>query len=145
MNKQSERVISMEPITYDEFFSNLLAPSDIILTRRGLILLRKAYEDVLSEKEQCLLPKPPVSLTELLQILPVYSEYTHKVKAYVGMVTKSESNIQAIQLTSSQRGHLVWWKKYKVTPHDHYEIIVKVIKEWHKLSAPIDNNNNDWK
>lgn len=144
MNKQSERMISMEPITYDEFFSNLLAPSDIILTRRGLILLRKAYEDVLSEKEQCLLPKPPASLTELLSILPVYSEYTHRVKAYVGMVTKSESNIQAIQLTLSQRGNW-FWKKYKVTPHEHYEIIAKVIGEWHKLSAPIDDNDNDWK
>lgn len=143
MNKQSERMISMEPITYDEFFSKLLAPSGIILTHRGLILLRKAYEDVLSEKEQCLLPKPPVSLTELLQVLPVYSEYTHKVKAYVGMVTKSESNIQAIQLTSSQRGHW-FWKKYKVTPHEHYEIIDKVIGEWYKL-GPIVNNNNDWK
>ena len=137
-------MISMEPITYDEFFSNLLAPSDIILTRRGLILLRKAYEDVLSEKEQCLLPKPPVSLTELLSILPVYSEYTHKVKAYVGMVTKSGSNIQAIQLTLSQCGNR-FWKKYKVTPHEHYAIIDKVIGEWHKLMAPIDDNNNDWK
>ena len=97
----------------------------------------------MSEKERCLLPKPPVSLTELLSILPVYSEYTHRVKAYVGMVTKSGANIQAIQLTLSQHGNW-FWKKYKVTPHEHYEIIDKVIGEWYKL-GPIANNNNDWK